>query len=235
MVLKTERFIGRKKEILFVGSTHSRDSAEIIQIKKVFEDFNPDVVLVEDEFDILEFLDEQDAINKGGDMGFVSFLAKKNGIKIISNDPRFEEDVLFLEKKYSKDLSFLYFFLRNRCHSMKMRRFNKNNTDNEILNYMLKKTNWQGYDYNLGNAERIFKKLFGYDIGYKDYSDFFNPTLKINELNEATRQLNVFRDTYMIKLIKRMLEKNDKLFIIKGVHHLDKTKMEIEKLMQNGQ
>jgi len=228
--LKT--FSNNNKKIIFIGSRHEKGINEIMSIKSIFDEFNPYISLVEDEFDIADFKTESEAINKGGDMGFISFLAKKRGIKVVSNDPRFEEEFSFIEKRYGRDLSFLYFFLRDRCSMIKSKTFTKYLTDKEIIDYILKKVHY--YNYSLDRVKKTFKELFNSEMEERDYSAFFNPTLNINKFNEVTWELNEFRDDYMINKLRELLKENTKIFIIKGEHHLNKSKEKIQKMMQNG-
>lgn len=229
-----KRFSSGGKIILFVGSTHDYVLEKIKSIKNLIESFNPEIILVEDSFDLMDFDNEEMAIQRGGEMGYVSFIAKKSGIVVESNDPRFNEDILFLEKKYSRDISFLYFFLRQRSFLINHGKTVGKNLDGEILQQIRKETSWNNYDYSLERVNNIFNIIFLDRLIEKDYSDFFNPTLSINLFNEVTRELNKFRDNFMIGKLKKVLKKYNHIFIIKGSHHLISKEKEIRELLKNG-
>ena len=220
--------------ILFVGSSHDYVLEKIKSIKNLIEGFNPEIILVEDSFDMINFNNEETAVKIGGEMGYVSFIAKKSRMAIESNDPRFNEDILFLEKKYSKDLSFLYFFLRQKSFLINHEKTIGKDLNGEILQQIKKETSWNNYDYSLKNVNNIFNAIFLDRFIEKDYSDFFNPTLSINLFNEVTRELNKFRDEFMISKLKKILKRYNRIFIIKGSHHLISKEKEISELLKNG-
>ena len=103
-----------EKEILFFGCIHSKSNEQLNKIKEIVFNFNPDIILVEGNYHLADFKSEKDSIEIGREMGYTSFLAKEKNIKLDSNDPSFSEDILFIEKNYTKEIAFAYFFLRNR-------------------------------------------------------------------------------------------------------------------------
>lgn len=228
------RFSSGSRTVLFVGTAHDYALKEVKPIKKLIENFNPEIILVEDSFDLMNFDDEEKAVRRGGEMGYASFIAKKSGITLDSNDPRFKDDILFLEKRYSRDISFLYFFLRQKSFLMNRGRTIEKNSDEEILQQIRDETLWNDYSDGLEKIKDIFFTLFSDRLKENDYSDFFNPTLSINLFNEATRELNNFRDDFMIDKLKKVLKKYNRIFIIKGSHHLITKENEIKELLKNG-
>lgn len=185
----------REKSVLLFGSSHSNDQAQLEKIKKTLQEFNPEIVLVEGNFDKANFENEEDSIKLGGEMGYTSFICKQRGIPIESNDPQTNDDRDFIQKKYGNDAKNIYFSLRQLGPST-------NEEDKQKIKLFLKK-----------NLDEDFSEE-------KNYSDYFNPTLSINLFNEMTKELNKFRDEYMLKKIKESLKNCSKIFIIKGDYHL---------------
>jgi len=66
----------------------------------------------------------------------------------------------------------------------------------------------------------------------KEHPDYFNPTLSINEFNTATRELNKFRDAFMINKIRLLIKENKKICVVKGSHHLLMNKDKIRKIIR---
>ncbi len=66
----------------------------------------------------------------------------------------------------------------------------------------------------------------------KNYSDYFNPTLKINLFSKISFELSEFRDNFMLNKIKKTLLKYNRLFIIKEVYHLHKNEEKIRRLLR---
>ena len=228
-----EKFEKGQKEIIFFGSQHGRDISQILNIQEQIENLKPEIILIEGNYDKSIFSSKEEAISKGGELGFTSFLAKQKKIKLLSNDPSAKEDINFLSKKYGKGFSFLYFFLRNRDFYNQNLPMPKNKIEEITINNLTKESEGGNYDFTIENLKQIFLKIFGRKFNpNKDYSDYFNPTLPNNKFTIATRELTEFRDKFMLELIKKLLGKYDKFFIIKGEHHLKKTKEEIKKLIR---
>lgn len=228
-----KEFINQNKRILFIGSAHTKNIQIIKKIGDMINLFNPDIVLVEDNFNNAEFSDEQESITRGKDMGYVSFLAKQKNIPLLSNDPSFEDEVMFIEKKYSKDFAFFYFFVRERSFLINSNKFDKNYSDKDILSYLKETFKWKKYDFSLSNIKNLFQKFVKEEFQDKDCSAYFNPVIKGNCINKATRELNKFRDNYMLKKIRELVKKDNRIFIIKGEHHLTTNIQEIEKIIKN--
>jgi len=206
-----EKLRSGNKEILLIGSSHSDEKEYVSKIKNYFLDFNPDIVLVEGNFDIPEFSSEEDAVARGKDMGFVNYLSKFNDVPIYSNDPSFSSDINFVEDIYGKDVAFLYFFLR--CHKY---------TDSfNLIDKIKSCVSWPDYDFSMENVKVLFNKIFDFEIDLeRDYSSFFDPTLHENKFNDVSRKLNIFRDDYMINKLREIICDYDKIFIIKGDYHI---------------
>lgn len=65
-----KNFFNTSIKLIFIGCIHTRDTSLIPPLKKEIEDFNPDII----------YKNEEESIEKGGEMGYVSFLASKYNI-----------------------------------------------------------------------------------------------------------------------------------------------------------
>ncbi len=200
MVCK-EITLGHKK-VLFFGSKHSSHKEELDLINKTLEKFNPEIILVEGDFDKPDFYNVEESIRRGQEMGFVAFFAKENKIQLESNDPSMKNQKKLITENYGEKIQELYFLLRD---------------------------TFQRDDKRI---KELFEEVFsqGYEVG-KDYFDFFNPTLSINKFNDITRKLNVFRDSYMFKRINELLKKYSRIFVIKGDYHIKNNLVKLEELI----
>lgn len=205
MIHETITFSGRN--VFLFGSNHSTDKSQLDLIRSSIEKFNPEVILVEGNFDKANFNSIEDSIKKGREMGYVSFICNRKKIPLISNDPLSKDDKEFIRNKYNDKIEKLYFLLRD--YSIKR-------LSNEDLEFI----------------EFFFKDIFNenFDI-LKNYSDYFNPTIFINLFNKITRELNEFRDNYMLCKIKELLKTNSKIFIIKGNYHLESNLFKIKNIV----
>ena len=220
-----KEFRNKEKRIIFFGSIHSRSIKQINSIKEVIFKLNPDIILVEGNYHLANFKSKEESIEKGCETGYVSFLAKDKKIDLESNDPSFSEDISFVEKKQGKEICFAYFFLRNK---------NPNFSEERILKNIKENSLWKDFDYSINNIKKIVKDLLHEDYkADKDYSNYFNPTIKITLFNDITFELSKFRDDFMLKKIKEILINHNKIFIIKGVYHLNENENKIRKLLEN--
>ncbi|MFC1682523.1 hypothetical protein ACFL0X_02815, partial [Nanoarchaeota archaeon] len=93
-------FISKKKHLRFFGSCHSKEKAHIDFLKKKLNEFKPTLILIEGGYEGAHFNTEEEALDKGIEMGFTSFYAKSNNIKLKGNDPHYTKQVSFLESFY---------------------------------------------------------------------------------------------------------------------------------------
>lgn len=229
----SEIFRNKFRTIIFFGSNHSKDSLQISAIKKEVIEFNPEIILVEGNYNLADYSSEEEAIEKGGEAGFISYFAKKEKIKLLSNDPSTEEDLNFLAKRYGKDFSFLYFFLRDTSFYKKLWPIPKNKIDEITIKNLKETSGWKDYNFSLENLQKIYLEVFNEEYHLdKDYSGYFNPTLPKNKMTEATEKITEFRDKFMLDLIKKLLKTNNKIFIIKGNYHLEKCGERIKNLLK---
>ncbi len=201
------------KSIFLFGTKHSKDLRQLELIQDSIKKFGPDVVLIEGNFDKAAFNSEEEAIKSGKELGFASFYCKSNNIPMFSNDPLKREDRDYITRRYDKEISQLYFFIRS---------FSAN--QNIGKNLIPKNVNLL--------TQKILKEKFNLK---KDYSDYFNPTLEINLFNKISKELSSFRDSCMVNKTKLFLTKCDKIFLIKGDYHIKNCLDKIKLLVQNGQ
>ncbi len=215
-----EEFNSKSLFISFFGSSHAGEKFELNKIKNYIDKFKPDVVLVEGNFDKFDFENEEQAIDVGLEAGYASFIAKRNGIKVLSNDPPLEEDIDFIVKKYGKDLAFLYFVLRQINQTLNIGRPIGGRDLKENIGWFKSLTFWKDFDYSEKHFNEVFKDNLENEFQYKDYSSWFDPTRNNNILNEITKILNVHRDDFLIRRINELKEKFNRIFIVKGNFHL---------------
>lgn len=220
-----KEFRNKEKIIIFFGSLHSKSIKQINSIKEVIFKLNPEIILVEGNYHLANFKSKDESIERGCETGYVSFLAKAKKIKLESNDPSLSEDISFVEKKWGKETCFAYFFLRNKSNNWPEEYTLKSIKENSL---------WRNFDYSINNLKRIIKKTLNeeYEL-LKNYSNYFNPTIRITLFNEITLELSKFRDNFMLKKIKGILINYNRIFLIKGVYHLNENEDKIRKLLKN--
>lgn len=227
-----EEFQNGKKKIVFYGSHHSFDREEIEAIRKTIDEFKPEIVLVEYGYEKREFSSEEEAIEKGDDMGFCVYYTKKKGIKIGPNDPSPEKCIEHITEKFGKEIAFTFFMFRTLDGLSRGGKIHKESFFTNYAGYFRLNTKWKGFDYSYANFRKLFKKLTGEEYGEKNnYFKYYDPTMDFNKFNEISREENEFRDNFMIEYLRKMLKEHDKIFIIKGSGHLFSCFDKIEKLV----
>jgi len=228
-----ENFQNSNKSIVFFGANHSNEPNQILSIKKEIDIFKPEVILLEGNYNLADYPSENEAILRGGSMGFASYLAKTKGINLLSNDPMEKEEIDFVLHGYGKEICFLYFFIRNFESITRRGKGELNELAEVVISNFIKNSNWVNYNYSLKNLEEIFKKIFKKTLVLnEDFRDYVNPTIKLSLLNQISEELSEFRDKFMLNLIKNLLNKYNRIFIIKGKSHLINQRIKIRELMK---
>ena len=98
--------------ISLIGTEHSDSAEQLRKLRRYIRDYKPDIVLVEGNFHNSDFENEEEAIEKGKEMGYIAFLCQNKGITLLSNDPPEKEMFGFVKKKYGEETAKRYFDLR---------------------------------------------------------------------------------------------------------------------------
>lgn len=212
-----KKYVKQNIQIVFFGSNHNRNPFQLDIIRREIDSLSPDIVLVEGGFEIPVFENEAEAIDKGLETGFVSYLSKKKNINIEGNDPPEKECIKIIEKLYGRDFAFLYFVLRGFNPKSK---YSAKEMINRNIEKFKRNSSWD-YDFSFENFLNVFKSVFQKNFSEDtDYSDYFNPHLRKSMLNFASYQLNIFRDNFTTEKIFDSIQKYKKIFVIKGEDHL---------------
>lgn len=182
------------KEIYLIGTEHTKNLKDLINLKERIQKIKPNLILVEGNFDKADFPSDEVAMSFG-EMAIITFFAKKNKISLKSNDPSNKSQENFVSKEFSENISRLYFLLRDNLGSIK--------EDNEKeISILMSEVLRENFDKN------------------KDYSDYFDPTKKLNLFNRVTRKLNNFRDDFMRQVIKESFNDYSRILVVKGKYHI---------------
>lgn len=215
-------FVKGKKHLRFFGSEHSLDDVHINFLREKLKEFKPDLILIEGGYEKANFDSEKEALEKGLEMGFVNFYAKKNKILLEGNDPNYSKTISFLESFYDKRHIFLLFVLlfslfkpRN-CEEKKIITYME-----DAINNFKSISNWENFDYSFDNFKLIFSEILKEKFEIKeDHTKWINPELEMSILNIISRKEDLYRDSYMINKIMEEFKEHDRIFVIKGTHHL---------------
>lgn len=167
---------------------------------------------------------KEKAILEGGEMHFVAYLAKQQGIKTFSPEP---PDKLQFEKAlehFSKEEIGYYFFARV-CYQWN-RMIDKPDFDIYINRFLVRDargSGWVDFDFSIKHFSDIHKKIFNTDFN-KDDKDFFysiiNPTTEKSIINKVSKFIgSELRDIHILEEIEKVWKDGFSLFIIYGSTH----------------
>lgn len=213
-----------KKKLIVLGAGHIADPTHI-QYKKfrdLFKKLKPDAVFVEsssNEKDWSDFKSENDVIKICGESTWLVYYAQKNKISAFSWDLPYNKEIKLLLKKYSKELIFAHYILRNIPY------LDKNKLETQLqnrINQFKNASNWKGFDYSRGNLNKIHNKLFKKEIDFSN-NEFYliapYPFKNDSILNKISRDASIERDKHSVKTILGAFKKYDKVIAIMGSTH----------------
>ena len=167
------------KKIVYFGARHSHkpDGPMFEQIRKRFEEANPQVVFVEGMANLkgreeeassrAKEVSEQEVIKKFGEPGFTLKLAAESGVKFESPEPNAKEKIQHLvEQGFSQEELFAFFMydLVLQYHRMIEKPSIKEYLKPHIESFQ-RDTNWQNFDYSVDNLKKIGATIWGKRTG----------------------------------------------------------------------
>lgn len=220
----------KNKFLLVLGSKHSNNpkDSQFSSFKKHFIDFKPDCIFVEGGAEKGEwtkrFKSEKEVI-KISEMAFLTFLAEKNNVPVLSWEPGEKKEIEFLLKKYNKEDLFAHFLIRVIPQYV---RWNnpKGYLEREIKSFK-NLTKWKKFDYSIKNLKKIHIKIFGKELRLDSERLYNLPPYPVEDvktigksvLNKIAADEMKFRDTYAVKKIIKSFNKYDKILAIAGSGH----------------
>lgn len=230
------KFKKGKGELLYFGIGHAyrSDDPQIAELEKRFLEFRPTLVLNESGTPpALETAKE--AIERYGEPGLMSFLAKKHGIPIKSLDaPRMEEIKYILSTgRWTLEQVMLFYILRRVPENNK--KVNPQSPDamvEEMLKAVAKTPGFEGLPKTVAEFEASVKKhLPGVADWRKIDQKIFdpNPDLGLFTNDIADASVN-FRGKFMVRLLTAEVEKGERVFAVVGASHVVKQERALRKL-----
>ena len=223
----------RNQILYYFGGNHSHDKTNPQYRKlqsfwrKFIKQVNPEnaIVLVEDGPHTPD-KNIEEAVYYGGENGYVTFLNRKLKISIECPEPSYKEQVLHLNKKYSREKIILFFFIRALAQwhrsEIKRRRIESMNL------YLTKKMRryksefpWSKYSYTVNQMEKVFKKIYSKSLkslSESSVNDLLFPSRE-SPMNKIANSLNQFRDYRILRRIEKHWRMGKSIFIVYGGSH----------------
>ena len=215
------------KKFICLGSSHSNDpeSPEFKLFKKEFIKLKPQVIFVEGNHEKVDWLDkcksEEYAI-KIDEMAFLSYIAQKKKIPVLSWEPGEVAEIKILDKKFSRKNIFAHYMLRLIGQYIQIGK------PKDYFEFAIKEfeklTKWRGFDYSFENLKKIHKELFGFNLTLSKskvqlYSLPPFPIKNDSVLNKIAAESSKLRDKHAVKVILKSFKKYDRVLAIMGGSH----------------
>ena len=222
------------KELFWFNGVHGNDPKNPMfnDIKTEFQQFNPDVVLVEGHANLVNLSDELSA-KKSGENVYVGFLAKESGKVCMDIEPSDAEVNEYLIKLYGKKDVLTMYLIRQMVQWQR-----EKNSDNEFEKRVIDYLTWEnkniGYFTGEITLDQVSELLMPHsnlnlinnsnwiDFNAKEYIYFSE-----NQISKIYNDISNVRNQYLLKVIKKNLTNYNKIFIMMGFDHAKEVKKEL--------
>ena len=236
-------FKNENKMIVFCGVNHLTDDTDIdnpmfTKIEEKFFAFKPDISINEGG-DISKkiYTSKRDALLKDGEIGLTKNLCDSLKIKTVDGDPTIDFEFKELLKTYSKGEFLAYIVTERLMWSLKGQHITdsveiEKKYDVFIKNYIIKKggialtKTEQAFSFYKSNYELLLKRPF--NILELEPTNPFNPNGKFQKIGRASKEI---RDQFLIQTVDKLLDSNNKIFIVFGGWHLLTCKPGLEQVI----
>jgi hypothetical protein len=236
-------FSNGKKTVVFCGVTHLTDDSDIEnpmfkKIEQKFFEFKPDIAINEGG-DISKniYTSKQVALLKDGEIGLTKILCDSMKIKTVDGDPTVDFEFQELLKTYSKGEFLAYIVTERLMWGLKGQHITdsieiEKNYNRFIQNYIIKKggivlsNNEQTFNFYKSNYELLLKRPFS--ILELEPTNPFEPNGKFQKIGRTSKEI---RDQFLIRTVDKLLDTNDKIFIVFGGWHLLNCKPGLEEVI----
>ena len=236
-------FKNENKIVVFCGVNHLTDDTDIdnpmfTKIEEKFFAFKPDISINEGG-DISKkiYTSKRDALLKDGEIGLTKILCDSLKIKTVDGDPTIDFEFKELLKTYSKGEFLAYIVTERLMWGLKGQHITDSVEIEKrynvfIQNYIIKKggialtKTEQAFSFYKSNYELLLKRPF--NILELEPTNPFDPNGKFQKIGRASKEI---RDQFLIQTVDKLLNSNNKIFIVFGGWHLLTCKPGLEEVI----
>ncbi|MEC8326463.1 MAG: hypothetical protein VX100_10255 [Pseudomonadota bacterium] len=221
---QSDAWILASNQYALIGTTHNFgniDDPQLVDIENYFNYISPEVVVLEGGIWPNQS-SKTGAINCCGEMGFLSYLAHKDNIEVVTWEPPADEEINSLKQKYKPSQLKLFYLLRQIPQLL-----NDNNTPlAEQVDNWLKVQGVLENEYKLASPPYTYQQAaalvqnYGYKLGdFKQFDALLNDNKQLNEFHDIKRDVNSIRDQNAIKIKRQLQSKNTRFLMLMGKAH----------------
>jgi hypothetical protein len=236
-------FTNGNKTVVFCGVTHLTDDSNIknpmfTKIEQKFFAIKPDIAINEGgDISKKVYTSKQDALLRDGEIGLTKILCDSLKIKSIDGDPTVDLEFKELLKTYSKGELLAYIITERFMWGLKGQHIIDTIEIEKrygafVQNYIIKKggialtKTEQTFTFYKSNYEQLLKRPF--DISELEPTNPFEPNGKFQKIGRTSKEI---RDQFLLQTVDKLLDNNDKIFIVFGGWHLLTSKPGFEEII----
>jgi hypothetical protein len=215
--------------LLFLGTRHTFDAKDpqVADIKRLFFKFRPTLVLIEGgDWDVAA--NEEAAVRAGGEMSFARYLSSTLGVKAVSLEPNFDEEIAAMLQSHKAVDVKLYYALRM---ISQFRRQQAAISLVEQMNQLLSVHAPRGLPKldvsprNVDELDALLKKRFPNLSNWENVDPWTDGRFPVEAdgvalLDAVAKSSATYRNRHMATLIKAHSSKGNRVLVITGVSHL---------------
>jgi hypothetical protein len=207
---------GGKVTIAGVEHTNDLNNSQFDTINKLWKEVNPSVAFVEGRMGFM-FTWFMNPIEKYGESGLVSSLAKKDNISLYTWEPTRDDEIPILLKKHPADKIALFYSFRAYFSNIKGKE--KINKEKELQSYLDDRTDYKhirGIYTSWKELDSVWSNDYP-NIKWRDYSTGIG--WPKGYLHDIWNNSNLARDEHLIQSVIELVEKGENVFVTVGASH----------------
>ncbi len=218
------------QHLYYFGANHSVDpkNRQFPLLKDFWQEFiritegKNCVALVEGNLQPLQNTSEDACLN-GAEGGLVTFLASEHSISVECPEPSRRSRIAELLQEFTQEEILYTFGAQGALHANRARPYRKNfSLEEYIESHLLQYNDYFSIPLTLENFRCIHSSLFKHPLDITDEHFFYmitNPAKTDTRINLVCRRNSIFRDTYVVNYVLRLLAQGKNIFIAFGSTH----------------
>lgn len=207
---------GGKVTIVGVEHTNDPNNSQFDTINKLWKELNPSVAFVEGRMGFM-FTWFMNPIEKYGESGLVSSLAKKDNVSLYTWEPTRDDEIPILLKKHSADKIAMFYSFRAYFSNIKGKE--NINKEKELQSYLDDRTDYKhirGIYTSWQELDSVWSNDYP-NIKWREYSTGIG--WPEGYLHDIWNSSNLARDEHLVQSVIEQVEKGENVFVTVGSSH----------------
>lgn len=222
---------GGEAYIMGVAHTNDIESIDLDSVQIYWKNTDPTFALVEGRLGFL-FSWFQDPVQKYGEGGLVSRLAKKKGIPLYSWEPSRDQQIELLMKEFSVEQIAMFYSLRPYFGMSRNRTVQE--PEKKLQDLIDSRTDYEhirGVYESWEDLDRQWKKDFP-NLDWRTHSSSLG-YWPDGYLFDIWNRTNLIRDEHLIRIIYEKVNEGERVFVTMGASHAPRIEQALKSLLEN--